>query len=122
VILSDAPGLLLDGLRRQSADLLALALDLCVPPTALLALLVAAAWASCAILFYFTAAAWPLALASLATLLMGASVLLAWWTYGRHILTLGALLLGVVYPLWKIPLYLRFLVARQSDWVRSKRD
>jgi cellulose synthase/poly-beta-1,6-N-acetylglucosamine synthase-like glycosyltransferase len=122
VILSDAPRLFLDGMRGRSADLLALALDLCVPPTALLALLVAAIWVSCAILFYLTAAAWPLALASLAALLMAASVLMSWRAYGRHIMTLGTLLLSIIYPLWKIPLYLRFLVARQVDWVRSKRD
>jgi cellulose synthase/poly-beta-1,6-N-acetylglucosamine synthase-like glycosyltransferase len=122
VILSDAPRLFLDGARRRSAGLLALALDLCVPPTALLALLVAAIWAGCAILFYLTAAAWPLALASLAGLLMAASVLMSWRAYGRHIMTLGTLLLSIIYPLWKIPLYLRFLVARQVDWVRSKRD
>jgi cellulose synthase/poly-beta-1,6-N-acetylglucosamine synthase-like glycosyltransferase len=122
IIFSDAPRLFLDGLRRRSADLLALALDLCVPPTALLALLVAAIWTSCAILFYLTAAVWPLALASLATVLMAASVLMSWGACGRRILTLGALLLSVIYPLRKIPLYLRFLVARQVDWVRSKRD
>ena len=122
VILSDAPRLFLDGMRGRDADLLALVLDLCVPPTALLALLVAAIWTSCAILFYLTAAAWPLGLASLAALLMAASVLMSWRAYGRHIMTLGTLLLSVVYPLWKIPLYLRFLVARQVDWVRSKRD
>ena len=122
VILTDAPRLILNGLRGRNADLLALVLDLCVPPTALLALLVVAIWTSCAILFYFAATAWPLALASLGALLMAASVLMSWWAYGRHILTLGSLLLSVVYPLWKIPLYLRFLVARQVDWVRSKRD
>jgi cellulose synthase/poly-beta-1,6-N-acetylglucosamine synthase-like glycosyltransferase len=122
VILSDAPRLILDGVRKRRADLLALALDLCVPPTALLALLVATIWISCAILFYLTALAWPLVLASLAALLMGASVLMSWAAYGRHLMTLGALLLSVIYPLRKIPLYLRFLVARQVDWVRSKRD
>jgi hypothetical protein len=53
---------------------------------------------------------------------MAASVLMSWGAYGRHIMTLGTLLLSVVYPLWKVPLYLRFLVARQVDWVRSKRD
>jgi hypothetical protein len=31
-------------------------------------------------------------------------------------------LLGFLYPLRKISLYLRFMVARQMDWVRSKRD
>jgi cellulose synthase/poly-beta-1,6-N-acetylglucosamine synthase-like glycosyltransferase len=122
VILSDAPRLFLDGLRKRSANLLALALDLCVPPTALLALLVAAIWTSCAILFHLTEAAWPLVLASLAAVLMAASVLMSWGARGRHILTLGALLLSVIYPLRKIPLYLRFLVARQVNWVRSKRD
>jgi cellulose synthase/poly-beta-1,6-N-acetylglucosamine synthase-like glycosyltransferase len=122
VILSDAPRLFLDGVRRRNADLLALVLDLCVPPTALLALLVVVIWTSCAILFYLTAAAWPLGLASLAALLMAASVLMSWRAYGRHIMTFGTLLLSIVYPLRKIPLYLRFLVARQVDWVRSKRD
>jgi cellulose synthase/poly-beta-1,6-N-acetylglucosamine synthase-like glycosyltransferase len=122
VILSDAPRLFLDGVRGRSTDMLALALDLCVPPTALLALLVAAIWTSCAILFLLTASAWPLVLATLAALLMAASVLMSWGAYGRHIMTLGTLLLSVIYPLWKIPLYLRFLVARQVDWVRSKRD
>jgi len=122
VILTDAPRLILNGLRGRNADLLALVLDLCVPPTALLALLVVAIWTSCAILFYLSAAAWPLGLASLAALLMGASVLMSWRAYGRHIMTFGTLLLSIVYPLWKIPLYLRFLVARQVDWVRSKRD
>jgi cellulose synthase/poly-beta-1,6-N-acetylglucosamine synthase-like glycosyltransferase len=122
VILSDARLLFLAGVRGRSADLLALALDLCVPPTALLALCLAAVWTSCAILFHLTGAIWPLALASLAALLMAASVLMSWAVYGRHIMTLGTLLLSVIYPLWKIPLYLRFLVARQVDWVRSKRD
>ena len=122
VILNDAPRLVFDGVRRRDADLLALVLDLCVPPTALLALLVVAIWTSCAILYYLTAAAWPLGLASLAALLMAASVLMSWRAYGRDIMTLGTLLLSVVYPLRKIPLYLRFLVARQVDWVRSKRD
>jgi cellulose synthase/poly-beta-1,6-N-acetylglucosamine synthase-like glycosyltransferase len=96
VILSDAPRLFFDGVRGRSADLLALALDLCVPPTALLALLAGATWTSCAILFYLTAAVWPLALESLAAVLMAASVLMSWGAYGRHIMTLGTLLLGVV--------------------------
>jgi cellulose synthase/poly-beta-1,6-N-acetylglucosamine synthase-like glycosyltransferase len=122
VLLSDAPRLFLDGVRGRNVDLLALVLDLCIPPTALLALLVVVIWMSCAILFYLTAVAWPLAMASFGALLMAASVLGSWGAYGRDIMTLGTLLLCVVYPLWKIPLYLRFLVARQVDWVRSKRD
>jgi hypothetical protein len=49
-------------------------------------------------------------------------VLLAWARYGRDIVTARELALAGVYAFRKIPLYVRFLFARQLDWVRSKRD
>ena len=122
VIAIDALRLLLDGVKSWRLDLLALALDLSVPPIALLVLLIAAIWASCAVLFYFTSAVWPLALASVAGLEMAAAVFASWLLYGRKILSLSNLALSVIYALRKIPLYLRYLVARQVEWVRSKRD
>jgi len=30
--------------------------------------------------------------------------------------------MAVIYALWKIPLYIKFIAARQLEWVRSKRD
>jgi len=50
------------------------------------------------------------------------SVLLSWGRYGRPIISLGSLALAVLYILWKIPLYARFLVARQRVWLRTRRD
>ena len=122
VISIDAARLLLDGVRSLRLELLALALDLSVPPIALLALLITSIWASSAILFYFTAVVWPVTLASLAGLEMAAAVLVSWQVYGREILSLSNLSLSVIYAVRKIPMYLRYLIARQVDWVRSKRD
>jgi hypothetical protein len=48
--------------------------------------------------------------------------LLSWRRFGRSILSLGSLALVAVYTVWKIPLYARFLVARQRVWLRTRRD
>jgi cellulose synthase/poly-beta-1,6-N-acetylglucosamine synthase-like glycosyltransferase len=122
VISIDALRLLRDGLRSRRLELLALAIDLSVPPIALLVLLITAVWAACAVLFYFTSAVWPVTLASLAGLEMTVAVFASWVVYGREILSLSNLSLSVIYAVRKIPLYVRYLVARQVAWVRSKRD
>jgi cellulose synthase/poly-beta-1,6-N-acetylglucosamine synthase-like glycosyltransferase len=122
VILSEGPRLFWESLTRFNGNLLALALDVTVPPLALLTMLVALTWtASCAMFLiagkYFafyvtTAAAGPLAL----------SILFSWLRYGRHIISLGRLCFAAGYALTKIPLYAKFLVARQTAWIRSKRE
>jgi hypothetical protein len=101
----------LQSLTRHDPKLAALALDLCVPPLALLSL---AAAALCAALPLSPGAALP-------ALLLGAAVLLAWARYARDI-PLGSLAFAPLYALGKIPLYLRFLVKRQVEWVRSRRE
>ena len=122
VILSETPGLLWSALRRRDVNLLALALDLSVPPLALLALLIAVSWVPSGILYLVTGASFPLSAVVLASILFAVAVLLSWVRFGRHILSAQDLAMAALYPLWKIPLYLRFLVARQITWVRSKRD
>jgi hypothetical protein len=47
---------------------------------------------------------------------------MAWVRYGRRVISFGSLAMAIPYALWKIPLYAKFLVARQMDWVRSKRN
>lgn len=122
VILNEAPRLLLHSLVRVRMDLLALALDLCVPPLTLLVLLVMAAWLGGMLLYVFSGTLWPLACATGVAALLAAAVALSWACYGRRVISLGALLSAAGYALWKIPIYVRFLLARQVDWVRSKRD
>jgi cellulose synthase/poly-beta-1,6-N-acetylglucosamine synthase-like glycosyltransferase len=122
VILSDAPSLLLEGLTKMRLSLLAMGLDLSVPPLALLMLLVTGIWLTTALWYIFSARPLPLVLATIAGALLAFSVLLSWARWGRQIVSLGTLAMAVIYALWKIPLYIKFIAARQLEWVRSKRD
>ena len=53
---------------------------------------------------------------------LGVTILLAWSQFGRAIISFSTLLYAPFYALKKIPLYLGFLIKRQVEWVRSKRD
>ncbi len=124
VILSEAPRLLWQSLRRCNPGLLALALDLCVPPLALLALLLLAMLGVCVLtsLLGSSAQSLPaLGFSVLASSMLVAAVALSWYHAGRRIVSFAALALSVPYAIWKLPLYLRFVVARQTQWVRSRR-
>jgi len=121
-ILRESPGMLLQGVRERDVDLIALALDLCVPPLALLVLQVAATFLAAAVFYVLTGYRAPLLIIGSAALIFGFAVLTAWWAQGRRIVSFSDLLSACMYPLWKIPVYLQFIFSRQSEWVRSKRD
>ena len=122
VLLRDAPSLLARSLTKGNLPLFALGLDLCVPPIALLVLLTGAVWLAAALIYAFAGSATPLLLASVELVLLACCVLLAWARYARDVISGATLAFAPIYALAKIPLYARFLVARQMDWVRSKRD
>ncbi len=122
VILSDAPPLLVESVRRGNWQLLGMTLDLLVPPLALLTLAAVAAFVSSWLLFMFSSALLPALLASLIVALLGVSILLAWSRFGREVIAFSALLYAPLYALKKIPVYVGFLLKRQVEWVRSKRD
>jgi cellulose synthase/poly-beta-1,6-N-acetylglucosamine synthase-like glycosyltransferase len=122
LILSDGPGILWSSLVRFDVNLLALALDLCVPPLALLTLATLVVWLAGAVLYLTARVTVPLQMASAAVLLLAVAVFAAWGRFGRGIISFANLGLAVFYAFLKIPLYAKFLVARQMDWVRSKRD
>jgi len=123
VLLQVGPHLLARAFATRNVALLALGLDLCVPPLALLLLVVAALGFGTASLWLLSGAgALALAFSSAALLLLTLAVLLTWDRYGRRIISLRELAWAGLYALWKIPLYARYLVARQSQWVHSKRD
>ncbi|MBS1190935.1 MAG: glycosyltransferase family protein [Rhodocyclaceae bacterium] len=122
LIAGRAPRLLLEALGRRNGPLLALALDLAVPPLALLCLLVLALAAAAGLLLALGASPVPFALALGEAVLLAVSVFAAWWRFGRESIALGDLLAAAAYVLWKLPLYRRFLAGRQVEWVRSKRE
>ncbi len=122
VMLTETPGLLWRALAGRDGRLLVVALDISVPPLALLSLATLALGVASAWLYGLAGVRLPLCLTSAAAVLLAASVLLSWARYGRRSLRLRTLLFAPLYALWKIPLYARFLMARQLEWVRSKRD
>ena len=122
VIASAAPAALLGAVRRRSASLFAFGLDLCVPPLALLVLLVCALTGLSLVLALAGGPVAPLLLGVLAGVALAMAILLSWWRYGRTVLSGKELALAAFYVLAKIPLYFRFLFRRQVSWVRSKRD
>jgi cellulose synthase/poly-beta-1,6-N-acetylglucosamine synthase-like glycosyltransferase len=121
-ILSEAPRVFLQGLKEMDFSLIALALDLCVPPLALLLMQVLVFWVVAAIFYAATGYRAPLLIMSAASVIFGLAVLTAWVSHGRRIISFSSLLSASLYPLWKIPMYVRFVFSRQSEWVRSKRD
>lgn len=121
MILGEAPRLLLEAVRSFDGRLLALALDLCVPPLALLLMLVLAVSGCGALLLVATGLALPLWLAGTALVFLAVSILLAWAGFGQAVISLASLAYAPFYALWKIPVYLMFMVKRQGEWVRSRR-
>lgn len=122
MLLQEGPAGLLKSLLTMNTGLLALVIDMCVPPLALLTLLVLACCGLGVVMWSLTGSALPWGLSLVNPVLLGAAVLLAWARFGRSILSLGSLVYAPFYALGKIPLYLRFLVRRQAEWVRSRRD
>jgi cellulose synthase/poly-beta-1,6-N-acetylglucosamine synthase-like glycosyltransferase len=121
VVLRHAPALLGAGLAARRPATIALALDLCVPPLALFAVL----WtvlAVAALVHALLAAAWlPVALLGSAGVLVAAAVAVAWVGFARPLVPASALLAVPGYVLWKLPLYAALLTRRQTRWTRSRR-
>jgi cellulose synthase/poly-beta-1,6-N-acetylglucosamine synthase-like glycosyltransferase len=122
LILTEAPRLLLAGLLTGNVGAIALALDLMVPPLALFVMLVSVNVILDGAFAALCGRPAPFALASVTLALVGISILLAWVRYGQHIISLYDLASAPVYALRKVPIYIGFLLSRQLDWVRSKRD
>ena len=122
MIVQEVPRLLVAALGRGDAGLLGLALDLMVPPLALLTTLLLAVFALTGLCAWLGLSALPLLLASAALGLMLVSVLLAWHGWGRRVVSLVDLLTVPFYVLAKMPLYLKFWTRRQKEWVRTDRE
>jgi cellulose synthase/poly-beta-1,6-N-acetylglucosamine synthase-like glycosyltransferase len=118
-----APGLIGRGLVTLSPRTMLAGLNLMVPPLALLAMLNVLVFAGVVLLATLGATTWlPSAALAVTGLLAATVLLLAWWREGRHFLSPAALLRLPLYPLWKIPMYLR--LARSGapkNWERTER-
>ena len=121
-ILSQVPRLLKAAVVQKRFDLLALALELSVPPLSLLVTL----WIggiTLTITAGFVGFSWlPAVILGIAGVFLILGVLSGWAKFGRKEIPGFALLSIPFYLLWKVPLYLAFFVRPQSQWVRTERD
>jgi cellulose synthase/poly-beta-1,6-N-acetylglucosamine synthase-like glycosyltransferase len=122
MILTMVPRLIVVAIRQTNLDLLALTLDVFVPPLSLLGMLVVTVFivSALATLLDFPSTAILVSTASLIAFVIG--VLLSWLKFGRDVLPPSAILLIAPYIIRKLPLYGRILFQRtRSQWIRSDR-
>jgi hypothetical protein len=121
-ILTEVPRLLLRLLVTGSVSLLALALELAVPPLSLLVGISAASALIFAGVGFATSNWWPLACLASAMVVAALGIGLVWIRSGREILP-GKMIVAEIprYISVKAPMYFRFLSRPQTDWVRTER-
>jgi cellulose synthase/poly-beta-1,6-N-acetylglucosamine synthase-like glycosyltransferase len=121
-LLTEVPRLLKGAIAQRRFDLLALALELAVPPLSLLIFL----WGlgmSTALLLGILGSFWmPALILAIAGGFIFTAILSAWAKFGCAYIPASALLAIPFYLLWKIPLYLAFLIQPQTRWIRTERD
>lgn len=122
-LLTTVPLLLSEGIKQRRLGLIALGLDMCVPPLSLLVVL----WAAGTMLDILSALVWgelwlPLILVYGAGLSLMLAIGLAWYGFAREDIPVGRLLSIPMYILWKVPVYFKFLLGPESQWIRTERD
>lgn len=121
-LITQAPRLLKAAMVQLRVDLLALAIDLAIPPLSLLVMLWIAATAIAALGALFGASDIPLLLLIAQGVFMLLSIVVGWLKFGQQDIPLLTLLSVPLYLLWKIPMYFKFLTRPQNNWVRTERD
>lgn len=121
-IRSQVPRLIREAFKQGRLDLFVIAMDLCVPPLSLLVMM----WGALTMLSFglgLFASVWlPFSLCVAQGALMALAIMAAWVKYGRRQLPATTLLSVPFYLLWKIPLYVSYLIRPQTKWVRTERD
>lgn len=122
LMLADAPKRALAAISQRNGSLLAMTLDLLVPPLALLVLALLGLNLVTWLVYLLSGHATPAWIALAALAMLALAVVLAWARFCRELIPFSVLLYAPFYAARKIPLYLGFLIKRQVEWVRSKRD
>jgi cellulose synthase/poly-beta-1,6-N-acetylglucosamine synthase-like glycosyltransferase len=122
IMAEELPQLMWQAIKKRRSSLIALAMDLMIPPIAfyfmlLSALLLLSGFGAC---FFdpLKPIAWVTASGFGA---LSLSVLIGWWFFGRHILSARELLTTPLYALWKLPVYIAFFMKKRSGWKRTDR-
>ena len=115
------PRLIFDALARGDIKLLALALDLAVPPLSLLVILLAAMLCISGLAMLLGTSSTALIITATCVLAVALAIFLAWLRYGRDLLPSTEMYLVVSYILGKFPIYRRFFGGAAMQWTRTDR-
>ena len=122
MILARAPRLIILAIVRRNLGLLALALDLAVPPLVLLGLLTTGVLLLAIIVAWFFGSFAALIISGASFAALMTAILLSWIMFARDILPARALSSIAHYGVRKLGFYRRFLLGgRVSHWIRTDR-
>jgi len=121
-ILGAVPRLICRAIAQRNIPLLALALDLAVPPVSLLGILLAGTWGITLLAALVGTGRIALLVITTAGLAFLSASILAWLKCGRDVLPLTAISLVLQYVLGKLSLYCRIIFKhRHTPWIRTDR-
>ncbi len=122
-IFTEWPSLAFLSIRTLDTKLAALAWDLAVPPLALFSTMLFGAMLLALLAGFAGIGWWPAIGIAIAIAMLLGTIVLAQRRFARDLIQLREiLLLAPLYVVRKVPVYFRFLVRRQVEWVRTKRD
>jgi cellulose synthase/poly-beta-1,6-N-acetylglucosamine synthase-like glycosyltransferase len=116
------PRILGKALSKGEWRLGALALDLFVPPLALLCLLMLGMTLLATLWLWVAGSTLPIMIQLLSLTLLTFTIIFAWWRHGRDLISSVELLYVPVYILRKVPMYVSMALGRRVGWVRSGRE
>ncbi len=121
-ITQQVPSLLKQAWVKKEWPLLGMALDLAVPPLALLVMISLMGLVLLAGLSVITGSYMALLILSVIFSLFSTTLVSTWYFFGRDYLTLKELLSIPLYIVSKISVYSSFILKKQLEWVRTDRD
>lgn len=122
MIIEHLPSLMMKSIVKRDYQLFALALDLAIPPLALLALFVIVLVGAAGVAMIIFGTSIPFVLSVVVLFLFCLGVFAAWAGFGRDLLSFRDILSLPIHMLAKVPLYLQFVYDRQKKWIRTKRN
>src|SRR5215510_1424925 len=121
IICEYVPYLFWNACKKRKLSLLAMALDLSIPPLGLFALIMVALTCGSVLVSLGGFPAWSVIVTASTLPIFAMAIWLAWYRHGRKIVSGRDLLSTPLYALSKIPMFWRFLTNRQIAWIRSER-
>jgi cellulose synthase/poly-beta-1,6-N-acetylglucosamine synthase-like glycosyltransferase len=121
-ILQQLPVLIKASCQRKDWRLLALALDIGVPPLSLLVMIALSSLIILSIYSLLTEGSTAFFILLLSFSYFAAMLASVWWRYGQDYLSAKELSGIPLYVISKLSIYIAFIFKRQKEWVRTDRD